>query len=153
MAASTLKRRISDDEREEANKATQSQLEGIFSSFSNSVNSANPINSEKETRLPEFTSTQEIQKSQLEDKNKNAISESTISENEFSKNANLKIDSKTENSNSENVVNLVLPKKEKKDRRVQLIMKESVYNKTKEKAEKIGMSLNDYIHTLLENLD
>lgn len=147
MAASTLKRRISDDEREEANKATQSQLEGIFSSFSNS------INSEKETRLPEFTSTQEIQKSQLEDKNKNAISESTISENEFSKNANLKIDSKTENSNSENVVNLVLPKKEKKDRRVQLIMKESVYNKTKEKAEKIGMSLNDYIHTLLENLD
>lgn len=153
MAASTLKRRISDDEREEANKATQSQLEGIFSSFSNSVNSANSINSEKETRLPEFTSTQEIQKSQLEDKNKNAISESTISENEFSKNANLKIDSKTENSNSENVVNLVLPKKEKKDRRVQLIMKESVYNKTKEKAEKIGMSLNDYIHTLLENLD
>lgn len=150
MAASTLKRRISDDEREEANKATQSQLEGIFSSFSNSANS---INSEKETRLPEFTSTQEIQKSQLEDKNKNTSSESTISENEFSKNANLKIDSKTENSNSENVVNLVLPKKEKKDRRVQLIMKESVYNKTKEKAEKIGMSLNDYIHTLLENLD
>lgn len=147
MAASTLKRRISDDEREEANKATQSQLEGIFSSFSNS------INSEKETKLPEFTSTQEIQKSQLEDKNKNTSSESTISENEFSKNANLKIDSKTENSNSENVVNLVLPKKEKKDRRVQLIMKESVYNKTKEKAEKIGMSLNDYIHTLLENLD
>lgn len=150
MAASTLKRRISDDEREEANKATQSQLEGIFSSFSNSINSTN---SEKKTRLPEFISNQEIQKSQLEDKNKNAISESTISENEFSKNANLKIDSKTENSNSENVVNLVLPKKEKKDRRVQLIMKESVYNKTKEKAEKIGMSLNDYIHTLLENLD
>lgn len=134
MAASTLKRRISDDEREEANKATQSQLEGIFSSFSNSANS---INSEKKTRLPEFISNQEIQKSQLEDKNKNAISENKFSE----------------NSNSENVVNLVLPKKEKKDRRVQLIMKESVYNKTKEKAEKIGMSLNDYIHTLLENLD
>ena len=46
----------------------------------------------------------------------------------------------------------MLEKPERKTRRVQLVMTETVYRKSKEMAEKMGMSLNDYIHTLLARM-
>lgn len=39
---------------------------------------------------------------------------------------------------------------EKKTKRVQLLMKPSVHDKARSKASSLGMSLNDYINTLVE---
>lgn len=41
---------------------------------------------------------------------------------------------------------------EKKSRRVQLILKKSVYEKAKDRANKLGISVNDYINRVLEEI-
>lgn len=41
---------------------------------------------------------------------------------------------------------------EKKSRRVQLLLKKSVYEKAKNRAEKLGISVNDYINRVLEEI-
>ena len=115
MAASVLKRRVTEEDMVEANKATEKQVAMIFSSMSEPG---------------------EVKKAQEEPK------EDTEEEPHDEK----------EKGTAENV-NLVLEKPERKTRRVQLVMTESVYKKSKAKAESMGMSLNDYIHTLLSKMD
>jgi len=43
-----------------------------------------------------------------------------------------------------------ITRKEKKSRRLNLVIKPSVYEKTKEKADLLGVSVNDYISQVLE---
>ena len=110
MAASVLRRRVTDEDMAEANGATERQVAMIFGKMSQSVRV-------EESEAPAGRKTEE-----------------------------------TASTTAPADAGLVIEKPERKTRRVQLVMTESVYRKSREKAEGMGMSLNDYIHTLLSRV-
>lgn len=134
MAASVLRRSVSEEEREAANKATENQVAGIFSSFSLGRGAVSDSDFEAGTREHRAR----IVSGEIGGRKEAAeiISDSGEGDGEERGAA----------------VNVVLEKPERKTRRVQLVMTETVYRKSKEMAEKMGMSLNDYIHTLLARM-
>ena len=137
MAASVLRRSVSEEEREAANKATENQVAGIFSSFSLGRGAVSDSDFEAGTR-----------------EHRARIVSGEIGEIGGRKEAAEIISDSGEGDGEERgaAVNVVLEKPERKTRRVQLVMTETVYRKSREMAEKMGMSLNDYIHTLLARM-
>lgn len=126
MAASVLRRSVSEEEKEAANRATESQVAGIFSSFRLGLEEGGAEAAEAPER-------------EAAKPKRNAAAEGVENRGEAE-----------EEGGAE--VSVVLEKPERKTRRVQLVMTESVYRKSREMAGKMGMSLNDYIHTLLARM-
>ena len=115
MAASVLRRRVTDEDMAEANGATERQVAMIFGSMSPAADGSSgdtPPDRKAEEPVPE----------------------------------------KEAEDEGGGEGGLLIEKPERKTRRVQLVMTESVYRKSREMAGKMGMSLNDYIHTLLARM-
>ncbi len=115
MAASVLRRRVTEEDMAEANGATERQVAMIFGSMSPAADGPSgdtPPDRKAEEPAP----------------------------------------AKEEEVEVDGGGGLLIEKPERKTRRVQLVMTESVYRKSREMAGKMGMSLNDYIHTLLARM-
>lgn len=115
MAASVLRRRVTEEDMAEANGATERQVAMIFGSMSPAADGSSgdtPPDRKAEEPVPEKVAEDEV----------------------------------------DGGGGLLIEKPERKTRRVQLVMTESVYRKSREMAGKMGMSLNDYIHTLLARM-
>lgn len=115
MAASVLRRRVTEEDMAEANGATERQVAMIFGSMSPAADgSSGDTPPERKAEEP--------------------------------------VPAKEEEVEVDGGGGLLIEKPERKTRRVQLVMTESVYRKSREMAGKMGMSLNDYIHTLLARM-
>lgn len=115
MAASVLRRRVTEEDMAEANGATERQVAMIFGSMSPAADgSSGDTPSERKAEEP--------------------------------------VPAKETEDEVDGGGGLLIEKPERKTRRVQLVMTESVYRKSREMAGKMGMSLNDYIHTLLARM-
>lgn len=115
MAASVLRRRVTEEDMAEANGATERQVAMIFGSMSPAADgSSGDTPPERKAEEP--------------------------------------VPAKEEDDEVDGGGGLLIEKPERKTRRVQLVMTESVYRKSREMAGKMGMSLNDYIHTLLARM-
>nr|MBP3282174.1 hypothetical protein [Treponema sp.]MBP3283841.1 hypothetical protein [Treponema sp.] len=115
MAASVLRRRVTEEDMAEANGATERQVAMIFGSMSPAADGSSgdtPPDRKAEEPVTEKVAADE----------------------------------------GDGGGGLLIEKPERKTRRVQLVMTESVYRKSREMAGKMGMSLNDYIHTLLARM-
>lgn len=117
MAASVLRRRVTEEDMAEANGATERQVAMIFGSMSPAADGSSG------DTPPERKAEEPVPAKEAEDE--------------------VEVDGGG---------GLLIEKPERKTRRVQLVMTESVYRKSREMAGKMGMSLNDYIHTLLARM-